>query len=1160
MEDSLISFSRTENEGRASRHMSRRRSSMFARSMQKKSRSVASLGVGAGPSVYVPPDSGTLREGVLYGIFLLLFMLVTLLSKGGTDLFYYVSKVKDSIVYRPFDANQVSNFAKYFGDIVVDAEVFEFMEGPLVEILLKNKWYNDNEYSPDELGMIMQHNRLLGGIRLRQVRVAHDSCSVPADYKTAITYCYGSYSESNEDKTGFGPITNVDAVTTASSYLFANEHFKTADGSLIDALQTCRTGCEADCWPHLGVDRYKYKTQCASNCYSQCACVMANGVDDTTNCPDPGKIPDLEFEHSWQSEEDLQDANYDGYLEDYPGNGFVTDLPVDADAALAKIQELKANRWIDLGTRLIVIDASLYNAMLDSYLTIRLAIEFSPTGGTIPRPRISIVPLNRYSSTEGFILGFLEFVLCCFVVFYTVQELRELSNEGFKQYFSSLWNAIDIANLVVFYLVIILRLYWLDLAHGILGFVDPIPSVNPLEIPRLFPVVKVIEWEYIINAFNGWLMWFKVFKYAQVSKRMSFLLRMLGHASADIFFFCAMFIIIFVGFAQAGYLAFSVDVADFRTIWMSLLTLFRSIMGDLDYVSLRDANAIFGPFFYIFFYVIVLLILLNVFLAILNDAYAEVRSQDMSSGAYEKKSGNGGFGAMFRALFGKGDKNGNNNNGAMKNLDKDGDNKVDKDELAAGLVKTGHTGALGADVAAQELIDRFDVNGDGALDDEELSAIEDMDAGNEEDCRLLEGIIALDEQLNRLHEDAEKRSRHMTKLKVMLKRLSPEPEEGSNPLSKRPPKPNNTSGRDSRLRMKGLLAASRLSSNSPSRNASRNSLGTEDSLHGSMNRATEQINRNRAHLKNIQSPLKAVSSFASMGSRHAELEREKEREHMRGITPLPALVTQNETMSQSSNLGTSTEKPSLPPIHPSSRPSDPPFPTKLSSPPPESKPPMNLRNNKFSGTKRRRLSFGASDDDNEEPFGIQRNISNDKTKKSRKVSIDDGQRNRRLSNGGIAMPNGAKRRSFTGQIDTDAANRASGSNPLMSSPPRPRNEMISPRRHGSTNDSTLSPRRSGRNQPMSSPRRSHERGEQVSSSRAHASERLSGAAKLIAESKARLESRRKATNNSNPVASSRTTTTTLVSPRNIRTSKETSSSRVFSDEPIDEPQMEIDEL
>ncbi len=53
-------------------------------------------------------------------------------------------------------------------------------------------------------------------------------------------------------------------------------------------------------------------------------------------------------------------------------------------------------------------------------------------------------------------------------------------------------------------------------------------------------------------------------------------------------------------------------------------TLFRIILGDLNFEPIRDANRVFGPIFFISFVFFVFFILFNMFIAIINDAYRKV--------------------------------------------------------------------------------------------------------------------------------------------------------------------------------------------------------------------------------------------------------------------------------------------------------------------------------------------------------------------------------------------------------------------------------------------------------------------------------------------------------------------------------------------------------
>merc|ERR1719428_2644427 len=119
--------------------------------------------------------------------------------------------------------------------------------------------------------------------------------------------------------------------------------------------------------------------------------------------------------------------------------------------------------------------------------------------------------------------------------------------------------------------------------------------------------------------------WIKVFKYISFKKTMTQLQNTLASCTKDIAGFAVMFFIIFLAYAQWGYLIFGTQVQDFSTYMDSIFTLFRIILGDFNFKEIEDANRILGPIFFITYVFFVFFVLINMFLAIINDTYAEVK-------------------------------------------------------------------------------------------------------------------------------------------------------------------------------------------------------------------------------------------------------------------------------------------------------------------------------------------------------------------------------------------------------------------------------------------------------------------------------------------------------------------------------------------------------
>nr|VZI36668.1 unnamed protein product [Spirometra erinaceieuropaei] len=194
------------------------------------------------------------------------------------------------------------------------------------------------------------------------------------------------------------------------------------------------------------------------------------------------------------------------------------------------------------------------------------------------------------------------------------------------QYFKGFWNIIDI-------MVILL-------ASLCAGFnICRTYSVNKnlaelLASPDVYPNFERLSyWEMQFTYAVGvlvFLVYIKIFKYVSFNKTMNQLNLTLAKCAKDIAGFGVMFFIVFFAFAQLGYLAFGTQVTDFATFAVSLLTLFRIILGDFDFQALHDANSVLGPLYFLVYIFFVFFVLINMFIAIINDTYLDVKSNLLS--------------------------------------------------------------------------------------------------------------------------------------------------------------------------------------------------------------------------------------------------------------------------------------------------------------------------------------------------------------------------------------------------------------------------------------------------------------------------------------------------------------------------------------------------
>ncbi|XP_031434608.1 polycystic kidney disease 2-like 1 protein isoform X1 [Clupea harengus] len=327
---------------------------------------------------------------------------------------------------------------------------------------------------------------------------------------------------------------------------------------------------------------------------------------------------------AWQyhPEKSIKGSSHWGLLTTYSGSGFYQDLGKTRQESEEVLEALKTNLWLDRGTRAVFIDFSTYNANINLFCVIRLLVEFPATGGAIPSYQIRTVKLIRYINTwDYFVIG-CEMVFCLFILYYIVEETLELRIHKFS-YFSSIWNILDVVVILLALVAIVFNVFRTIKVDNLLG--------KLLEQPDIYADFEFLAfWQTQynnMNAVNLFFAWIKVFKYISFNKTMTQLSSTLARCAADILGFAIMFFIVFFAYAQLGYLLFGTEVESFSTFNKCIFTQFRIILGDFDYDGIERANRVLGPIYFFTYVFFVFFVLLNMFLAIINDTYSEVKEE-----------------------------------------------------------------------------------------------------------------------------------------------------------------------------------------------------------------------------------------------------------------------------------------------------------------------------------------------------------------------------------------------------------------------------------------------------------------------------------------------------------------------------------------------------
>nr|XP_046272234.1 polycystin-2 isoform X2 [Scatophagus argus] len=326
----------------------------------------------------------------------------------------------------------------------------------------------------------------------------------------------------------------------------------------------------------------------------------------------------------YTTESEMNGSSYWGQVSKYGGGGYYQDLSRTKEESAIQLQFLKDHLWLDRGTRAVFLDFSVYNGNINLFCIARLLVEFPATGGVVTSWQFQTVRLIRYVSSWDYFVGLCEVAFCLFILYYIVEEVLEIRIHRLH-YFKSLWNCLDVLIVVLSAVAIIMNITRTAMVGNLLKSLLENHTAHPSFESLANLQVQFNNVAAIIVFFS----WVKLFKFINFNKTMSQLSSTMSRCAKDLVGFAIMFFIIFLAYAQLAYLVFGTQVNDFSTFQASIFTQFRIILGDFEFSEIEEANPVFGPIYFTTFVFFIFFILMNMFLAIINDTYSEVKA-DMS--------------------------------------------------------------------------------------------------------------------------------------------------------------------------------------------------------------------------------------------------------------------------------------------------------------------------------------------------------------------------------------------------------------------------------------------------------------------------------------------------------------------------------------------------
>ncbi|TTK78900.1 Polycystic kidney disease protein 1-like 2 [Bagarius yarrelli] len=147
---------------------------------------------------------------------------------------------------------------------------------------------------------------------------------------------------------------------------------------------------------------------------------------------------------SWQyqTQSKLRGHPIWGKMAFYRGGGFVLDLGLDPEQAISMLHDLFDNKWLDVYTRAIFVEFTVFNANVNLFCIVTLMLETTAVGAF--QYSSELHTLRLYQTTDGISIVASEVIYFLFILYYMFLQIKKIKQEKL-QYFRSKLNILELA-------------------------------------------------------------------------------------------------------------------------------------------------------------------------------------------------------------------------------------------------------------------------------------------------------------------------------------------------------------------------------------------------------------------------------------------------------------------------------------------------------------------------------------------------------------------------------------------------------------------------------------------------------------------------------------------------------------------------------------------
>lgn len=332
----------------------------------------------------------------------------------------------------------------------------------------------------------------------------------------------------------------------------------------------------------------------------------------------------------------------------YGGGGFAVKMGKSPHQSIELINHLYDNQWIDRQTRVVFLEATVYNAQVNLFAIMNFMVEFLPTDGVVHFNSIKVARLYTFGgSSESFTLACQFFVMLFFAIFIYREGKKIYKERG--AYFNGFWNMCEFVIIVLVISVMGVFFSRMTLVNRAIKTIQDNPG-------DFVSFNKVTQWDTLFTALMSILVFIsciKAIKLLQFNKTIQLLAQTLSRSAKPLGAFFICFFIFFMAYTTSAYIFFVPYLEDYKSFITACESVLTLLLGSFSYNEIKEAQPIWAPVWFITIMIFGVMYIMNVFMTIIMDVYSETkdeldgRSQEVELVDFMTRK--------FKFLIGKGD-------------------------------------------------------------------------------------------------------------------------------------------------------------------------------------------------------------------------------------------------------------------------------------------------------------------------------------------------------------------------------------------------------------------------------------------------------------------------------------------------------------------------